>query len=197
MQKVVMHIGQTESVKLMIKNAIRENDLVVSRPDAAGAAQWFRLGRMPHLIVCEMNLPGMSGHNLLGAVQRNKQLKGIPFVFFTSYMSPSDRQIIRSAGAVDCFRYSCEPQEFIDVCQDLLHLRQGFLEKNFQWGSKVVDKRAAPGTAVKVLRGVGLIAASPIILLRRFIGVFAVKPKKQASEPSKASRLATHYSDAA
>jgi len=187
-----MHIGESENVKNMIKSAIRENDLLVSRPDAQGVAQWFRLGRMPHLIVCEMNLPGMSGHHLLGAVKRNKQLKDIPFVFFTSYISPSDRQVIRKAGALDCFRYSGDPTEFVEFCQNLLQPKQGFYARAFG-STRTVDRRPEPGLLVRMMRKTGRMLISP---LRGILALFIDRaPAKKHSVQEKVEL--PRYSDAA
>ncbi|MEL6820122.1 MAG: response regulator [Calditrichota bacterium] len=193
MQKVVMHIGESENVRTMIKNAIRENDLLVSRPDAQGAAQWFRLGRMPHLIVCEMNLPGMSGHHLLGAVKRNKQLKDIPFVFFTSYISPSDRQVIRKAGALDCYRYSSDPTEFIEFCQELLQPKQSLFAKSFSVGAKTVDRRPEPGFLVRMIRKAAGLFIYP---LRGILSLFISRPVNKKPSAKQKVELPS-YSDAA
>lgn len=193
MQKVVMHIGESENVKNMIKKSIRENDLLVSRPDVQGAAQWFRLGRMPHLIVSEMNLPGMSGYHLLGAVKRNKHLKDIPFVFFTSYISPSDRQVIRKAGALDCFRYSCDPTEFIEFCENLLQPKQNFYTRAFSVGAKTIDRRPEPGFPLRIMRKAGRLLISP---LRAVLSLFISRPPAKQSAMHEKVEL-PRYSDAA
>lgn len=58
--------------------------------------------RRPDLILLDLNLPGISGHDVLTEVKQDEKLKTIPVVVLTS--SESERDIARSYEAhANCF----------------------------------------------------------------------------------------------
>ncbi len=49
----------------------------------------------PDLIVCDRNMPGMSGHELLERLRNvYPQYKTMPFIFLTALSNPTDKQAV-------------------------------------------------------------------------------------------------------
>lgn len=49
----------------------------------------------PDLIVCDRNMPAMSGHELLERLRNvYPQYKNVPFIFLTALSSPADKQAV-------------------------------------------------------------------------------------------------------
>lgn len=49
----------------------------------------------PDLIVCDRNMPGMSGHELLERLRNvYPQYKAMPFIFLTALSNPADKQAV-------------------------------------------------------------------------------------------------------
>jgi two-component system, chemotaxis family, response regulator Rcp1 len=50
----------------------------------------FRTARRPDLILLDLNLPGRSGHEVLGDIKGNPAFRVIPLIVLTSSAAPSD-----------------------------------------------------------------------------------------------------------
>ncbi len=53
----------------------------------------------PHLILLDVNMPGLSGDNLLGVLQSNPTIRDIPVVFYSSNDEDILRDAVRRFGA--------------------------------------------------------------------------------------------------
>ena len=56
----------------------------------------------PHLILCDVIMPGYSGFDVLKAIRAHQQLSHMPFVFMSAKAAPSDVERGLRAGA-DCY----------------------------------------------------------------------------------------------
>lgn len=59
------------------------------------------LGEKPDLILCDVMMPGFSGFEVLQALRENPKTQGIPFVFVSAKVSPSDIETGLRMGASD------------------------------------------------------------------------------------------------
>ena len=69
--------------------------------------------RSVDMVVSDVNMPGMSGHDLLAEIQR--QYPGVPVMLITAYGQISQAVAAMQAGAVDYLVKPFEPQVLIDV----------------------------------------------------------------------------------
>jgi CheY-like chemotaxis protein len=68
--------------------------------DGEAALSTLRQGaRPPDLLLLDLNLPRMSGHELLRALAQDDVLRGIPVVVFSGSPNPHDRHEAHAAGA--------------------------------------------------------------------------------------------------
>ena len=54
---------------------------------------------MPHLVIMDIQLPDISGMDLIEALKADEELKGIPILAVTAYAGKGDEEAIRDAGA--------------------------------------------------------------------------------------------------
>ena len=59
--------------------------------------------RLPDVLLVDLNLPGVSGLELMRWVQKRPQLAGIPMYLVTGDLSPETSSLSRQAGASGCF----------------------------------------------------------------------------------------------
>lgn len=72
------------------------------------------------LIICDWNMPGVNGFDLLMNVKNNPQTRDIPFIFVTA---ESESQHIRAAkelGAIEYLIKPINPQAFYEMVQRVL-----------------------------------------------------------------------------
>ncbi|MCX6893760.1 MAG: response regulator [Verrucomicrobia bacterium] len=66
----------------------------------------------PDLIVCDLNMPGMDGYEVLETLRRDPALADIPVIFLTGQSEPSKVRQGMNLGADD---YLIKPVEFADL----------------------------------------------------------------------------------
>jgi CheY-like chemotaxis protein len=59
----------------------------------------YKLAPTPDLVLLDLNLPKMDGHEVLRVLKRNDETRFVPVVVLTSSLAPSDVDAAFSAGA--------------------------------------------------------------------------------------------------
>ena len=67
---------------------------------------------LPDLIVCDLNMPGMTGHEVLAALRRDPKLADIPLIFLTGQTQPRQVRQSMNLGADD---YLTKPVDLADL----------------------------------------------------------------------------------
>lgn len=68
---------------------------------------------LPHLILLDIQLPGMDGHAVARALKGDPELKHIPVVAVTSYAMVGDREKCLAAGAEGYVEKPINPETFV------------------------------------------------------------------------------------
>jgi CheY-like chemotaxis protein len=90
---------------------------------AADGAQGMRTAResRPDLIICDIQLPGMSGYEVLEQIRADPALKDTPVIALTAFSMPNDRSDVLEAGFNCYLSKPIEPEKFrdqIEACLD-------------------------------------------------------------------------------
>lgn len=81
---------------------------------ASDGALGLRTARSSHpdLIICDIQLPGMSGYAVLEQIRADPVLKSTPVIALTAFSMPNDRSVMLEAG-FDCYLSKpIEPEKF-------------------------------------------------------------------------------------
>jgi CheY-like chemotaxis protein len=77
-------------------------------PDGVRTARDSR----PDLIICDLQLPGMNGYQVLEQIRADPALKDTPVIALTAFSMPNDRDHVLAAG-FDCYLSKpIEPEKF-------------------------------------------------------------------------------------
>jgi two-component system cell cycle response regulator DivK len=76
----------------------------------------------PDLVLLDIQLPGMDGHEVARALQSDPQLRNIPIIAVTSYAMVGDRNKAFAAGAEGYIEKPINPQTFMDEVERFLGL---------------------------------------------------------------------------
>jgi len=68
----------------------------------------------PDLILLDIQLPTMSGHQVARTLQADPDLRSIPVVAVTSYAMPGDRETVMEAGCTGYIEKPIDPDTFVD-----------------------------------------------------------------------------------
>ncbi len=73
----------------------------VTFSNPAGALEWLAAGNLPDLILSDVEMPGMSGYDLIRQLKQSKVTARIPIMLLTSHTDISDKVAGLEAGADD------------------------------------------------------------------------------------------------
>lgn len=66
----------------------------------------------PSLILLDLNMPKVSGHDVLSFIKRNKKTKDIPVIILTTSKSKEDKESVLSMGADG---FITKPHQFVEM----------------------------------------------------------------------------------
>jgi len=146
-----------KTILLIEDNAfIRENtseilDLagykVLSAPNGKAGVE-LALEHAPDLVICDIMMPVLDGYGVLHMLQRNKEMKDIPFIFLTAKTERNDYRRGMEMGADDYIMKPFEATELLHAIESRLKkaaLRKEEFTPNLQGLSKLME--AATGKA--------------------------------------------------
>jgi two-component system cell cycle response regulator DivK len=76
----------------------------------------------PHLIIMDIQMPHVTGHELIVALKADEQLRHIPVMAVTAYAGREDEDRIRAAGAVAYVSKPITLMRFIEAVNALVLL---------------------------------------------------------------------------
>ncbi len=123
MSRIVLSIEDDDGVEYLLRMAFQEvgGDFRLFRVSNGedGLAYLRRMGvyamaPRPDLVLLNLNMPRISGPEVLAEMQKDELLKSIPAVVFTSSQMDRDRAQCLALGAKD---FISKPSTFADVIQ--------------------------------------------------------------------------------
>ena len=75
---------------------------------------------MPDLILLDIQLPGMDGHDVARALKSDPRFERVPIVAVTSYAMVGDREKAFAAGAEGYIEKPINPETFVDEVERFL-----------------------------------------------------------------------------
>ena len=84
--------------------------------DGVGAA----LEGAVDLIVCDLDMPVLSGFDLMARLDRNPRWRRVPVVALTRPPTPREHEKIKTSGFSNCLHKPIEPEIFVSQIEKLL-----------------------------------------------------------------------------
>lgn len=103
--------GTLKLIQVVLRN---QGHSVLTASDGQAAWQLIREHR-PDLVVSDINMPGVTGFELLRAVREHDDLNQIPFVLLTSLQERRDMRQGMTLGADDYLTKPVRPAELVDA----------------------------------------------------------------------------------
>lgn len=93
-----------------------ETEPVTDSREAMAAAQAFK----PDLVITDIQLPHVTGIELMGMLRSDDELKSVPIMAVTAYSAQGDEERIRSAGAQAYVSKPISVMRFAETVDELL-----------------------------------------------------------------------------
>jgi DNA-binding response OmpR family regulator len=117
-------IEDTEADVFLVREALEqaglEFDLLVLQDgekavEFIAAIETGQAASCPHLIILDLNLPMVSGQEILERVRQTSKCSLVPVIILTSSESPRDRAEVLRLGATEYFQKSSRLDEFMKL----------------------------------------------------------------------------------
>ncbi len=83
----------------------------------------------PDLILLDIQLPGMSGHDVARELRRDPRFASVPIVAVTSYAMPGDREQVLAAGCTGYIEKPIDPDTFLTQLGEFFGRSEGSARK--------------------------------------------------------------------
>jgi two-component system, sensor histidine kinase and response regulator len=113
--KTILIIEDEEPLRLMLAELLAQGGFATLA--AAGGLQGLRLARahQPDLVLCDIRMPGMDGHEVLAELRRTPGLELLPVVIMTGHAALPDMRRSMTLGADDYLAKPFENSELLRV----------------------------------------------------------------------------------
>lgn len=87
------------------------------------------IGELPNLILCDVMMPEMNGHQTIEKLQENPVTKTIPFIFLTASIGELNAIQGLSLGAESYIEKPCQPEILLAIVEQRLNPYSGCQEE--------------------------------------------------------------------
>ena len=108
----ILVIDDEESFRQVILKFLAKQGFEVGTASDGQAGVRLAAETLPDLIVCDLNMPGMNGYEVLATLRREPKLADIPLIFLTGQSQPSQVRQGMNLGADD---YLTKPMNLPDL----------------------------------------------------------------------------------
>jgi class 3 adenylate cyclase len=119
---LVLVVDDNADMRMYVERILRNDYRIVLAKDGADAFEEARRLR-PELIVTDVMMPKMSGHDLLAAVRADKGLRSVPVIFLTARAGTEARIESLDAGADDYLSKPFDELELLARVGNLIRTR--------------------------------------------------------------------------
>lgn len=118
---IVLIAEDDENSRALLETALSANGYQVYSAANGQDALILTIKKKPHIIISDILMPVMDGYTFCRALKKDKNLKKIPFIFYTSTCTDhEDQELARSVGASQFVIKPVEIHELIAIMESLL-----------------------------------------------------------------------------
>ena len=118
--KTVMTVDDSATLRQMVRFVLRDGGYqVVEAVDGLDALSKLR-GQEVHLIVTDINMPGMDGLELTRKVRATTEYKFVPIILLTTESHPEKKREGKAAGATGWIVKPFNPEQFLAVVKKVM-----------------------------------------------------------------------------
>src|ERR1700761_1155217 len=112
--KSILVIDGKDDVRSFIGMALSAFGFTIRQAHGGESALQMINREKPDLIICDVNMPGMPGYEILSAVRAASETAAVPFVMTTGFTTPDGFRRAMNAGADDYLTKPFSPDDLVD-----------------------------------------------------------------------------------
>jgi DNA-binding response OmpR family regulator len=110
MKQKILVIDDEYSIRVLLENFLSREYEVTSKADGMEALEWLE-ENLPHLIICDLQMPKMNGFEFLDKVRKRGFTKHTPVIILSGSESSKDRVRCYRLGSQDFLVKPFNPEE--------------------------------------------------------------------------------------
>jgi two-component system, sensor histidine kinase and response regulator len=119
----VLVIDDDEGTRETIQDTLEAEGMRVMVADGGATGIEVARAHLPDIIVCDIRMPGVDGHDVLASLRASSSTAAIPLIFLTAEATRGDHRRGMEAGAEDYVTKPFRPQELIQAVRMQLEKR--------------------------------------------------------------------------
>jgi DNA-binding response OmpR family regulator len=124
--KSILVIDDKDDVRSFVSVALSAFGFTIRQArDGEGALQMI-VDDKPDLIICDVNMPGMNGYEILSAVRASSMTVAVPFIMMTGLVTADGFRRAMTAGADDYLVKPFSPDDLVDSVMSRMVRRVDF-----------------------------------------------------------------------
>ena len=122
----ILHVEDDASLQNLVRAALEHLGGYEVRT-AANGAQALQLARShpPRLLLLDLDLPDMSGVEVLRALREIEPLRGVPAIFLTAVVDPKVLAELRALDAQEILQKPFRPRQLVETVTRVLQETKG------------------------------------------------------------------------
>ena len=120
MTKRVMVVEDNDLNRKLFCDVLKANGFEIEPVSDGHSVIERAKAQIPDLIIMDIQLPGVSGIDLIAAAKSNAELQAIPILAVTAFAAKGDEERIRSAGAAGYLAKPVSIIPFMTAVKELL-----------------------------------------------------------------------------
>lgn len=113
MKPNILVIEDDQPLCWLIEAILGDDFEVTIKREGVSAMEWLMVGNIPDLILCDNNLPKITGLEFLRNLSKSGAFKKIPFIMSSSFTDDSLKKKLVEAGANQILEKPFDPPELI------------------------------------------------------------------------------------
>lgn len=110
MKQKILVIDDEYTIRLLLENLLSKKYEVITRADGQEALEWLE-DNLPHLIICDIQMPKMDGFEFLEKLRKRGFTKHTPVIMLSASESSRDRVKCYRLGSQDFLVKPFNPEE--------------------------------------------------------------------------------------
>ncbi len=120
---VVLIVDDSRAIRSWLSRQLTARSFTVVEADNGAAAVRQARAARPDIVLLDVDMPEMDGHQALAVMRADPALEGLPVIFLTGRAGTDDVVEGLQLGAQDYLRKPCEPAELIARVRTVLRMK--------------------------------------------------------------------------
>jgi DNA-binding response OmpR family regulator len=120
MKKKILLVDDNPAIRMLLEKFLGQTYTVIPVEDGIAAMKWLQENKAPDLMIADLQMPGMSGKEIVTQVRASGYFKEIPVLILSGSEKSDDRIDVLRKGADDFLLKPFNPEELLVRIENLL-----------------------------------------------------------------------------